>query len=189
MSDHRINPYASTATEPLAARPMPDSTGDELAGRFTRFVSALIDGVILMMILLPVQYATGFMARASAQVAGIGESFAMSLLGIGVMLALNGYLLFKRGQTIGKVLTKIQIVDFQSGLLLPFMKVYVYRYLWTLPIAIVVILIPGVMDDMLFNLLILIDALLIFGADRRCLHDLIAGSKVVLYMTNRPKVA
>jgi uncharacterized RDD family membrane protein YckC len=102
---------------------------------------------------------------------------------------LNGYLLTTRGQTIGKLLTKIQIVDVQSGDLLPFLRVYVYRYLWTLPLLLVVILIPGPADDLLVNVVYLIDALLIFGSDRRCLHDYIAGSKVVIYRAKRQSPA
>ena len=40
-------------------------------------------------------------------------------------------------------------------------------------------LIPGQADDILINLVSLVDALFIFGKQRRCLHDYIAGSKVV----------
>lgn len=92
---------------------------------------------------MPIQFVTGFYQRASTQTTGIVEQFLMALLGIGVMLALNGYLLFTRGQSIGKLLTKIQIVDFESGGLLPFLRVFVFRYLWTLPLLVVVMLIPG----------------------------------------------
>jgi uncharacterized RDD family membrane protein YckC len=105
-----------------------------------------------------------------------------------LMLALNGHLLATRGQTVGKLLTKIQIVDAQSGGLLPFLRVYVYRYLWMLPLVFVVALIPGTVDDGLVNVVAIIDALFIFGAARRCLHDYIAGSKVVLYQAHRQRV-
>ncbi|MFO1066108.1 MAG: RDD family protein [Pirellulales bacterium] len=160
---------------------LPVSENDELAGRFTRFAAAMVDGIIMMAITMPVMFATGFVARTQAQQVSIFEQIGMSLLGMVMMLALNGYLLATRGQTIGKLLTKIQIVDAQSGGRLPFLRVYVYRYLWMLPLVLVVAFIPGTADDGLVNLLALIDALFIFGADRRCLHDHIAGSKVVLY--------
>lgn len=58
-----------------------------------------------------------------------------------------------------------------------------------LPLLVVVMLIPGAIDDLLVNIVVLIDALMIFGAERRCLHDYIAGSKVVLYRENRQKLA
>ena len=102
-------------------------------------------------------------------------------------LILNGYLLVTRGQSIGKVLTKIQVVDFKTGLLLPFLRIYVYRHLWTLPIVVVVVLIPGSIDDLLLNVMVMIDVVLIFGENRRCFHDLLAGSKVVVYQEGREK--
>ncbi len=145
----------------------------------------MVDGVLMMAIM----FATGYHERTQAQQVGVLEQIAMSLLGMAVMLALNGYLLFTRGQSIGKMLTKIQIVDAQNGELLPFLRVYVYRYLWMLPITVVVALIPGPVDDLLVNVVALVDALMIFGAYRRCLHDYIAGSKVVLYQANRQKVS
>lgn len=141
-----------------------------------------------MCILGPVYFATGYWERVMTQQLGFLEQIAASLLGIIVMVALNGSLLVTRGQTIGKLLGKIQIVDFESGRLLPFLRVYVYRSLWMLPLGIVVPLIPGAFDDYLVNFIALIDALMIFGAGRRCLHDLIAGSKVVVYKAGRQKL-
>lgn len=182
------NPYVapSTVTE---AEVITDPSVEELAGRFTRFAAAMVDGFLLMAIVIPIQYATGFFQRSLSQQVGVFEQLAMSLLGMAVMLVLNGYLWATRGQSIGKMLTGIQIVDFESGHLLPFVKVYVYRYLWSLPLFIAVIFIPTTVDDMLVNLIVLIDVLLIFGTYRRCLHDYIAGSKVVLYRANRVRPA
>lgn len=162
---------------------------DELARRFTRFASALVDGFIAMALTIPVAMATGYYARLQAQEVGFVEQLVMSLFGMGVVLLLNGYLLATRGQSIGKFLTGIQIVDFQNGGLLPFYRVYVFRYLWLLPIVVITAAIPGTADDLLLNIVALIDSLLIFTQERRCLHDYIAGSKVVLYRPNRPKAA
>ncbi len=120
---------------------------------------------------------------------GVLEQLAMSLVGIVVMLIINGYLLFTRGQTVGKLLTGIQIVDHVSGQLLPFLRVYVFRYLWMLPLSLIVAIIPGPMDDSLVGLAALVDALLIFGPSQRCLHDYIAGSKVVEYKEGRAVAA
>ena len=150
----------------------------------------MVDGFLLMAIIMPVAFGTGYYERVQTQQVGLGEQIAMSLLGMVVMLALNGYLLFARGQSIGKMLTKIQIVDARNGQLLPFLRVYVYRYLWMLPISVVVTLIPGTIDDIiLINVVSLVDMAMIFGAPRRCLHDYIAGSKVVIYQANRQTVS
>ena len=121
---------------------LPKPPRDELAGRSTRLAAAIVDGVLLMAILIPVQMATGYMTRVGLHEVGLLEEMVMSLLGILVALFLNGYLLYTRGQTIGKALTRIQIVDYETGRLLPFLRVYVYRYLWMLPLTLAVPFIP-----------------------------------------------
>jgi len=182
------NPYQPPATQEgleLAAEP----GGTELAGRFTRFAAALVDGVLMMAVLLPVQLATGFLNRAATQDIRWPEQLAISLLGWVIFLVFHGYLLTTRGQSVGKLLTKIQIVDVKTEELLPFVRVFVYRYLWILPLSILTVFVPGSVDDVLVNVVLLIDVLLIFGQDRRCLHDYIAGSKVVIYQEGRPRTA
>ena len=138
---------------------------------------------------MPIFFLTGYFQRAMIQEVSLLESFGMSLVGLVVFLSLHGFLLVSRGQTIGKFLTGIQIIDHESPRLLGFVRVYIFRYLWTLPIVCLVLLIPGTADDFLLNIVNLIDALLIFGVARRCLHDYIAGSRVVLYQEGRKKLA
>ena len=164
------NPYAA----PLSNDDNPgmaDAGGDVLADRGTRFVASFVDTLLVMAIVLPIGIATGFYTRAAAQQVGFPEHVAM--------LAVNGYLLANRGQTVGKMLNKIRIVDAQTGSRLPFVRVFVYRSLWLIPLVVIAALIPGQADDILINLVSLVDALFIFGKQRRCLHDYIAGSKVV----------
>ena len=181
------NPYAATSTT-QGLEVTSKRVGDEQVSRFTRFVAAMVDGILLSAIVMPVQIVSGFLGRAATQQTSVLEQLMMSVIGILVMLALNGYLLLTRGQTIGKMATKIQIVDAQTGALLLFSKVYIYRYLWYTPLVLLVLLIPGEIDNNLISLVILINVLLIFRRDRRCLHDLIAGSKVVHYQAGRPKI-
>lgn len=173
--DNSVNPYApttSTTRDPFVGP-------EELADRGTRLLAAIVDGFLMMACIIPIQFLSGFTERAMAQEVGALETLAMSLVGVLVFLALFGYLLATRGQTVGKMLLKIRIVDAETSELLPFMRVYVYRYLWSVPLVVITALIPSMVDDMLFNLIYLVDILMIFRADRRCLHDLIAGSKVV----------
>ncbi len=178
------NPYAP----PMEIGPIhvdSETFESNLAGRFTRLVATLVDGLLQIAITLPIQFATGYFARAQTQSVGVVEQLLEVVLSIVVMLGLNGYLLASRGQSIGKLLTKIQIVDAKSGTLLPFANVFVYRYFWSLPVAIIFIFIPGTTDDQILNIIVLLGILLIFGAERRCLHDYIAGSRVVLYRPER----
>ena len=155
------NPYAAPLAPVKSVKPSSGST-DQPASRFTRFAAAMLDGILMLGILMPVQYATGYIARAQALEASLFEQVGMSLLSLCAFLILNGYLLYSRGQTIGKFLTKIQIVDKTTGDLLPFLRVYVFRYHWTLPIVILVVLIPGQIDNLLLNAVVLIDVLFIF---------------------------
>ena len=74
----------------------------------------------------------------------------MNVLGEVTFLAINGYTLATRGQTIGKLIGKIQIVDFNSSKLVPFWKLYVLRHLWTFPFGIITLLIPGSLDTQIF---------------------------------------
>lgn len=191
-----FNPYASPETSGQIDAPLGSehdrvagSAHHQLAGRWTRFAAALVDGLLLMAITMPVTLLTGFAARFEAQEVSFLEQMTMSLLGIAMMLLVNGYPLATRGQTIGKMVTNIQIVDVQTGGLLPFLRVYVYRYLWMLPLSVVVELVPGKSDNHLVSIVGVVNTLFIFGPARRCLHDYIAGSKVVLYQANRTRVA
>ncbi|MEO1526535.1 MAG: RDD family protein [Planctomycetota bacterium] len=176
MSD--ANPYAPP-TSPAGMDPFSEPNSPVLAGRFTRFAAAVVDGLIVMVVVLPVQFLTGFQQRLQTGDVGLLEQILMMLVGMGAYLIPHGYTLFTRGQSLGKLLTRIRIVDYNTGELLPPLRVYVARYLWVMPFSIVVMLIPGIADDFLVNLIVLADSLFIFGGERRCIHDYIAGSKVI----------
>jgi uncharacterized RDD family membrane protein YckC len=163
------NPYASPSTLPPIDSAVHQS---ELADRSTRFVAALIDGLITLPIVFPLGFAIG--AGVSY---GLGESALTTLvspvlggaMGIGVFVALHGYLLATRGQTIGKMLLKIKIVR-DSGEMVPFPELFLKRYL----IIQVLSMIPFI--GMFIGIL---DALFIFRSNRKCLHDDFAGTKVI----------
>ncbi|MFC6980372.1 RDD family protein [Microbulbifer taiwanensis] len=90
------------------------------------------------------------------------------LFGFVVYLLLNGYFLKTYGQTIGKKLLSIRIASKDGAV--PHVKQsiglrFVPLYVCTL--------IP------ILNVLLVIDPLFIFRKDRKCLHDLVAGTQVV----------
>lgn len=178
-NDSPVNPYTPPPTDPGADAFIDPAALARPASRFKRFIAFWIDALIMGAITVPMNILTGFTERAMMGTAGLLEQFLMSLAGMLVFLVVFGYLLVTRGQTIGKLLIGVRIVDHQSGELLSFTRVYLLRYLWSFPFVVLVTLIPGTFDDTLFGFLILIDSLMIFGRERRCLHDLIAGSKVV----------
>jgi uncharacterized RDD family membrane protein YckC len=143
---------------------------DQLADRFTRFTAAILDSIIGMAFGIPAMFLMGIWTYVSQ---GQNPPFllivAATVLGFIWYLLVHGYLLKKHGQTVGKMLTGIRISDL-NGNVPDFGKVILLRYL---PIAIAS-LIPFVGQYMA-----LIDVLFIFRSDRRCLHDLLAGTKVL----------
>ncbi len=142
---------------------------DELAGRGARLVAVIIDGLLIMVVAIPLMFMLGLIDPAATGPA-LGTAITSTLLGMGAFLLINGYFLANSGQTVGKKIMSVRIVAVQDGKILPLGKVVGLRYL---PVWIVgaIPLIGG-----LFGL---INALFIFREDRRCIHDLIAGTHVV----------
>ena len=87
-----------------------------------------------------------------------------------VSIAINGYLLVTRGQTVGKLMVGIRIVDAGSNGAATALNVLGLRYV----AVFVVLAIPNI-----GQLLGLMDIMFMFRGDRRCVHDLIAGTKVI----------
>ncbi|WP_102425728.1 RDD family protein, partial [Vibrio sp. 10N.261.52.A1] len=136
------------------------------ASRWTRFLAFFIDGVITTVIILPIWMYTDY-----TQIGGIDlRELAAVYVYLGLMfLLVHGYLLNKKGQTIGKHLMDIAIVDME-GKPLGLYKILGKRVVPMLAFKIVPI--SGYLISMM-------ESLFIFRKNRRCLHDLIAGTQVV----------
>jgi uncharacterized RDD family membrane protein YckC len=149
-----------------------DANETLLADRGTRFVAAFLDGIISLIWALPILYFLGFFD--ASQPGGVGNVPYTSLIGSSVLsficfLLVQGYTLKQSGQTLGKKIQGIRIADLDNGVP-DFGRVVALRYL---PVA-AVALIP-----VIGSFLPTLDVLFVFRADRRCIHDLIAGTKVV----------
>lgn len=144
----------------------------ELGGRGRRFAAAFIDGLVLGGIYSALAYTVlrGVVPDPSN---GANATFGSSILSIVVYVALfvviQGYLLVKQGQTVGKKLLGLRIVR-PDGQLPDAMRVIGLRYLlfW------VVLLVPFV-----GVIVVLVDVLLIFRDSRKCLHDNVADTIVI----------
>ncbi len=164
MKDY-TNPYQTPSAQPS---PGADSTA-ALAGRWQRLAGAIIDGLVGMIIIGPLFYFTGTWASLmQGDAMGLTTTLTWFIVGELVFLALQGYLLFNRQQTIGKWLLNMKIVGVEQDAV-PAGKLYGVRYLFMHVLAQVPIL----------NLIMIIDPLLIFRKDKRCLHDLLAGTRVI----------
>lgn len=159
------NPYKAPTASVLIPPQNP-----HLASRWVRLGAATIDGVIGLLAALPLIYQLGiFDAIRQGQAIPHTTTLLSSAFGFVIFLLIHGYFLKKNGQTAGKRIVGIRISNLQEGVP-PLSRLITLRYL---PITLVS-LIPVV-----GQLLVLVDVLFIFRSDRRCLHDLVAGTKVL----------
>lgn len=161
------NPYA--APQAVVAD-FTESGQLELAGRGMRLAGAIVDGLILGLLLIPLMFASGYIQVAmSGQQPGLGWQAGLGVTGFICFLVVNGYLLNKSGQTVAKKLLGMRIVDL-NGNKPEFFRLVGLRY----GVGQLIALVPII--NMVYGL---VDALFIFREDRRCIHDLIAGTRVV----------
>ena len=134
-------------------------------------MAACADAIIGMIIAVPFWILSGmWVFIKSGTAAPYTYTLSASVYGFLGFALIHYYFLNKNGQTIGKMLLNIRIVSIDdrpiggAGLLLK-------RYL---PMS-MISLVPFI-----GSLLALVDVLFIFRKDRRCVHDLIARTKVVI---------
>ncbi|MCZ6643039.1 MAG: RDD family protein [Gammaproteobacteria bacterium] len=147
-----------------------------LAGRGRRLVATFIDMLVVPLVSFLVLLVTGAFEDAEAYAINqiVIRGFLLGVLGY---LLVNGWLLYARGQTLGKAIVGITIVSNGTSNQAPFWKLVVIRALF-FPTLYVVFFFP-------LTLIAIVDQAFIFGKQRRCLHDLVCGTSVV----ERPKSA
>src|SRR5215831_5418120 len=107
----------------------------ELASRWARLGGAIIDGLLVAAVIVPISFATGYMQQAMSGIQpSFGAQLQYALLGLVVYALLQGYLLQKSGQTIGKRVAGTRIVSVYENRILPFWQILVVRQL---PISVV----------------------------------------------------
>ena len=161
---------------------------NDLAGRGARLGAVIIDALIIFPILFGIAKATGFWDTMLPRLANgiplsMEENIVAFLVGQTLFLILNGVFLNNNGQTIGKKsvflnnngqtigkkIMNIKIVSMERNQV-GIIKLYTLRYL----VFSFVNQIPTV-----GSLINLVNILFIFGKERRCLHDRIAGTCVI----------
>jgi uncharacterized RDD family membrane protein YckC/ribosomal protein S27E len=148
-------PVYKTDKSPETSETVTSIDIESLAGRGQRFLAHLLDSVILLAAESPIFWAHKF-----------PPLFLLAIWAVLIIIVIQIIFLSRYGQTIGKMLLKIKIVmietrengGFVANVLL---RVIVNSLLGILP------------------LYSLIDILLIFRDDRRCIHDLIARTIVI----------
>lgn len=121
------------------------------ASRGSRFLAAMVDAAAVLVIYL------------AALILKNPVLFLVAICALGV---LQIFLLSRDGQSLGKRVLGIRIVKFESETNGGFVSNVLVR-----------VIVNAVLSFIPFYTLV--DILLIFREDRRCIHDLIAGTKVV----------
>lgn len=163
-------------------------TEADLAGRGARFGAALLDGLIVFAIGTVIAFVLGL--HEGAMAGDVSTMVIYWLIGVVVYGTLNGHLLAKRGQTIGKRIVGIRIVcggdrvTLKSlahdnngpqyfGAIPPLWKSFGLRLVVVSFVSSPVLIGPFALPIQAANLL------LIFRKQRQCGHDILAGTIVV----------
>lgn len=166
MSDALDSRFA--APEALVADVSPDAV--TLAGRGTRLVAAMVDAFLLGGLLLAAMKLPLLQSVFASQSSGWGAlQIGSTLLGFALFLLVQGALLLRRGQTVGKFLFRLRI-ERSDGSKPDAFRLLGLRYGVGYLTAV---------NPLLGGIYGLLDALLIFRPSRQCLHDSIADTRVI----------
>lgn len=141
-----------------------------LASRRRRFFSSIIDGLIIAVVTVPVMYFTGgFEGIMEGAKPSLMYTILIAVLGIVIFLVINAGLLIKHGQTVGKNMLGIKIIDSDSDAAVTISQL-LKRYSAYLLVGQIPFIGP---------FLAVVNILFIFGGKKRCVHDIIAATKVI----------
>lgn len=157
------NPYQA----PTAHVDDTGARGPELARRGTRLAAAILDGLAYLVVWIGAFFAGGGDLES---VSGLtSTALLICIVGSLAVLDVNLYFLHRNGQTIGKRLLNVKIVrddGSHTALGRAFgLRMVVPSIIYTVPLL-----------GFVFYLVVV---LFIFRGDRRCVHDLMADTRVV----------
>ena len=146
------------------------SNSVELASRWRRLGASIVDSIILMIPSMIIMYYTGFFDHVTqGKAPPTTDTLLIFVAGLAIYIAFNIHSLKANGQTLGKKALGIKVVDMNYEK--PTLATLILKRYF--PYAICG-QIPAV-----GQIITTINVLLIFRQDKRCGHDLIAGTQVV----------
>jgi uncharacterized RDD family membrane protein YckC len=173
------NPYRSPIDRSPLQKPRRDFRPAVLASRRSRLAAALLDrGIPLLILVIATVVATGdYSSSAGAKPPLYRRGLTIILPGrgavwcVGVFELAQAILITLRGQTLGKMLLGIRIArvedDHNPGFFRGvFLRSWLIAFLALAPV--------------IGWVLALIDLVFIFRAPKRCIHDYVSGTRVVL---------
>jgi uncharacterized RDD family membrane protein YckC len=130
-----------------------------------RLGAAVVDALLAVLVFLP-----GLAILLAEGRAGLSTGLIVGLVGLGALVVFQMALLTSSGQTVGKKVVQIRIVRFEDSGPPGFAQAVLLRNI-----------VPGLISaiPIVGGLFGLIDILMIFGPEHRCLHDRIAHTLVV----------
>jgi uncharacterized RDD family membrane protein YckC len=163
-----VNPYAApgAVVEDVGALSASDLESRK-ASRGQRLGAAMLDGVMIGVGAMLTVFSVGFAAETSG-----APNIALILVGSLIMIGLfvtNCILLHRNGQTLGKRIVGIKVVR-GDGSRIGLGRIILLR---VIPIS----LLGGI--PVIGGFISLADSLMIFGPERRCLHDIFADTIVI----------
>lgn len=143
----------------------------EVASRGKRLLASIVDAILIVLLTSPFIYFTGGYEQLFQGIdPSFGYSLAIGLFGMFAFMGVNYKLLSTNGQTVGKKVCGIKIVDLDNELP-EFKKHILVRYL--------IYFMPGQVP-IVGQLISMANILLIFGREKKCGHDYLAKTKVVI---------
>jgi uncharacterized RDD family membrane protein YckC len=171
--------FTGGVAPPLLDSPSPSAQAD-LASRVERLGSWLLDTLFAMICFSPLLIGVPLAVLSAAlkdhdwqsvaTLPGMVFSFCFAAFALLALAIVQIWMLSTRGQTIGKRIVGIRIVRAADGSPPGFVHAWLLRdfvrgILCSIPV--------------LGRIFCLVDLCFIFRADRRCIHDLIAGTRVI----------
>lgn len=180
------NPYAAPQSQVDNADIQMMQKTEGLASRWARLGAAIIDGVIQMLIALPILFALGFFAiidpswtlgfsifdplyNANNFVIEVVSGLFGFVIGYAVYFLVQSRQLKQTSQTIGKRALDIVITD-MNGKPADFNNIMYKRELFYYGIAAI---------PFIGQWIAVADIVMIFGQEKRCLHDRVADTQVM----------
>ncbi len=191
MSEDGIGTAQNPYTAPRASLSTEENTdGIVLASRGRRLAAVLLDGLIFVLIFLVVAILViasvpngrEELARIiTAYMEAETDYFQLQLLNPWIYVEIvfylvayfiiNGYYLATRGQSLGKMILDIRIVDADTHQVVPLTRIIFLRY-FIFDTASFINLFLGLIVE-------IVDMFSIFRRDRRMIHDLVANTVVI----------
>lgn len=141
----------------------------DLASRWSRLFASILDGIIMLMILVPTMFIVGYFEVIASGEDVFLYQVLLGIFSIFIFIVINLKFLADKGQTIGKMVLGIKIVDMQGGK--AELKDHLFKRYLTY-------FLPGQVP-LIGGLFSLINVLFIFRKDKRCIHDLVGNTQVI----------